>query len=233
MIIDIAGIAIEVPSVRPFVRDMLEPFATTASPQVEISSSALEQHTQAIIEGQSRIKRLGPCEFAALLELVHNALVEYDGMFFHCALVELGGAAYALAGPSGAGKSTLARLWRDHLGATIVNGDKPFLRKMPDGWYAASSPWVGKELWGNPGCFEPLKGICFTRQAAENTIERIEPAQAVELILRQTRIPNTYAGAHALLDLVDSLASDIPIYVLHGNATEATSDLSWHTMSDR
>ena len=72
-----------------------------------------------------------------LLLLRHNAVL------LHSSVVSYQGKSILFSGPSGAGKSTQARLWQEHLGARILNGDRTVIRKTDQGFFGGGSIWSG------------------------------------------------------------------------------------------
>ena len=58
---------------------------------------------------------------------METLLLQHKALLLHASLIKYEGKALAFAGPSGVGKSTQADLWRNHLGARILNGDRAIL----------------------------------------------------------------------------------------------------------
>ena len=138
----------------------------------------------------------------------------------HAAVVAYEGRAYAFTAPSGTGKSTHVRLWRKELGTgvTVINGDKPLVRmERHEGGMATftahGTPWAGKENWST-NTSAPLAGLCLVRRGVENTCTRIEPAAALDRMLRQVYLPRDPQAALLTLDFLDALLRDVPLYNL-------------------
>ena len=66
-------------------------------------------------------------------------LLRHDALLLHSSAVLHGGKTVLFSGPSGAGKSTQARLWQEHLGAQIINGDRTVIRKTSEGFFGGGS----------------------------------------------------------------------------------------------
>lgn len=170
---------------------------------------------------------------------VHRALAErfapLDRIVFHSCTVEYAGRAYAFAAPSGTGKSTHARLWMRCLGdagAKVLNGDKPFLH-VPQGGdvVAYGCPWTGKEGWGYNGG-APLAGICILHQAPMCSIERLDPAGAVEPVMRQCYVPReSPAGTLVVLGCVDRLLARVPVWSMGCDISEDAVRTSFEALT--
>ena len=104
----------------------------------------------------------------------------------HSAAIEIDNVAYAFSGPSGIGKSTRAAAWKDALGASLINGDRPLIDVNNMDLYGV--PWDGKEM-----CFRnvhyPLKAICEVRRSDSVYIREMSFVQRRKLLMRQCFIP--------------------------------------------
>ena len=164
--------------------------------------------------------------------LFYMNLLRFDGMLLHASAAVLDDKAYLFSGYSGVGKSTHTRLWQQCFGdrVQIINDDKPALRLLDGTWYAYGTPWCGKnDIQINRKA--PVAGICFMEQGTENRIRRLEPAEAVPLVMGQTlfrlcKQENTVR----LLKLVDALVRTVPIYLLVNRPEPAAVQLSMETM---
>ena len=154
-------------------------------------------------------------EIGLLLEKLADELPEFDALFFHAAVVELDGRAYAFTARSGTGKSTHAALWREHFGgrARIINGDKPFFRRIDGVWYACGTPWGGKEGWYE-NAMVPLGAICFLEQGCVNRIVSLGEAEIIDRVFRQTVMPADPVRMEKYLSLLQSLIAATPCYLL-------------------
>ena len=162
----------------------------------------------------------------------YRKLLHYGGIMVHASAVELDGKAYLFSGPSTVGKSTHTKLWQRIFGnsAQVFNDDKPALRKIEDRWYAYGTPWSGKDGI-NKNIKVPLAGICFLKQGEENAIRRVSNIEAISMIISQThrRFKST-DGLDKMLDLVDQLVREIPIYELTNRPEPEAARLSYETM---
>lgn len=159
-------------------------------------------------------------------------LLQYHGMLLHASAVEMDGKAYLFSGYSGAGKSTHTRLWQQVFGekARVFNDDKPALRNVDGKWYAYGTPWCGKDGI-NINMKAPIAGICFLKQAPENRIRRLSNQESVQNIVSQTiRRFNQMENLDKMLDLVDSLVQNIPVFELENRPEPEAARLSYETM---
>ena len=136
----------------------------------------------------------------------------YDVLLAHASLVDYNGLGVMFTGPSGVGKTTQAQLWNKFLDADIINGDKVFVRKNDDEFYAYGLPWRGSSEY----CLNkkvPLKGIVVLRQSEGNRITRL--ALSAEMLMPHIFLPHWDENAVSkALDTFDNLVNSVPVYLL-------------------
>ena len=164
-----------------------------------------------------------------------SQLLNHGGFYLHSSAVSVDGRAYLFSGPSGMGKSTHTRLWKQILGedAQVFNDDKPALRKLDGKWYAYGTPWCGKDGI-NQNRKVPVAGICFLRRGQENMIRDLAPLDATARILSQTiRKFKSPERLDLLLNLVNDLVREVPVYELYNRPETEAAWLSYTTMRDK
>jgi len=171
-------------------------------------------------------------ETLALLRKVTEALFDYDTILFHGSVIAVDNKAYLFTAKRGTGKSTHTRLWREMLGdrAIMVNDDKPFLKIDPEGITACGSPWMGKHRLGS-NIQVPLKAICILERGAENQICRIDPKDAVHMLLQQSSRPMDRKKFPQYLDLIDQLCQKVEFYRLNCNMDPEAARIAYEAMS--
>ena len=147
-------------------------------------------------------------ECICLHENLALKLVYHDAFVLHASLVSYQGKGYAIVAPRGVGKTVHTNMWKAKFGddVTIINGDKPILRRQSDGTYLAyGTPWCGKEGQGVNAAV-PLCGICLLSRGSRDLIKPVPIASYVDGIIRQvvfpTDTPSMIRGAHLLGDLI-------------------------------
>lgn len=159
-------------------------------------------------------------------------LISFHGLYLHAAAVVQNNRAYLFSGRSGVGKSTHGRLWKEHFGESIciMNDDKPAVRYVDGKWYCYGTPWCGKDGI-NQNKKVPVAGICFLKQASSNRIRPLSGQEAISCVLSQT-IHNGLETRRLmeLLDTVDRLICDIPIFELENRPELEAARLSYETM---
>ena len=110
-------------------------------------------------------------ESICIYRAICRSIPPLGGMLLHGAVISDGTNGYAFTADSGVGKTTHVMLWQKAFGdeISIINGDKPIIRKRDGKWYAYGTPWCGKEGW-NSNTSVPLAGLCFLRRGETNTI---------------------------------------------------------------
>ena len=174
---------------------------------------------------------LEECEYMQLGKEFFYLLLLHGGMMLHASAVVVDGAAYLFSAPSGTGKSTHTALWLKKFGedAYLLNDDKPALRVFEDGIYAYGAPFSGKyDLSVNERV--PVRGIAFIERSETNRIERKDSKEALYALLNQTVRPRELPLYTRLLQTVQKVTQEVPIYTLYCNMAPQAADLSYETM---
>ncbi|MBO7293565.1 MAG: hypothetical protein J6V07_06500, partial [Clostridia bacterium] len=153
---NLAGITVAFEHRYPYFERLMREYRTDSRPTVSVSVSEEEiereiAEARALSPHLSHEAKRAVCESSALYWKFAEALPFFDGFFLHAALFAVGGEGIAIIAPAGTGKSTHLSLWRQLLGdgVTVVNGDKPLLRRAPtgEGFLGYGTPFCGKEGW--------------------------------------------------------------------------------------
>lgn len=159
------------------------------------------------------------CESTALYrKYIYVVMEKYDAFFFHCSSVAVNGEAVLFTAQSGTGKSTHRNLWLKNFGdrVTVINDDKPIIRRIDGKFYVCGTPWKGKEGKGE-NIRVPAKALCFLSRAEENSIGAIDTASVVARALNQTVRPDDPALMSNLLELLDGFIRQVDCYDLRVN----------------
>lgn len=172
------------------------------------------------------------CEYLCTGGSFYRQLLNFDGMLLHASAVVLDGYAYLFSAPCGTGKSTHTRLWLKVFGdrAYILNDDKPALRFEDGAWYAYGTPWSGKHDIST-NIRVPVAGICFLRQAKENTIRPFSGPKAIFALLEQTARPAGPQLRGQLMMLLDKLLTNLPVWEMGCNMDPQAAQVSYEAMS--
>ncbi len=166
----------------------------------------------------------GPCtsvnaESTVILTRICNTVLErFEGFFFHSSSLMLDGEAYVFSAPSGTGKSTHTALWRKYFGGkvTMINDDKPIIRKINDKFYVCGTPWMGKSNIGN-NIKAPAKVVYILQRGVENKAVKVNPGDVFKQILQATVVPADKENMSRLLSLLNEFFSSVPLYLLTCN----------------
>lgn len=172
------------------------------------------------------------CEYMCTGGSFYRQLLKYDGMLLHASAVVKDGYAYLFSAPCGTGKSTHSGLWLKAFGddAYILNDDKPALRFEDGTWYAYGTPWSGKhDISANVRV--PVAGICFLHRAQENTIVPFTGPKAIFALLEQTARPAGAAQRAKLMELLDKLLTNLPVWKMGCNMDPSAAKVSYNAMS--
>lgn len=159
---------------------------------------------------------------------LHNAFV------LHSACFDVGGDGVVFAAHSGTGKTTHMLLWQKLLGdkMTIVNGDKPIVRFFedePDIPYAYGTPWNGKEQYGC-NMRTPVKHICFIERSETNYVEKMKPAEIIDLIFNQVYMPKDPMAVVNTMQLINRFINCCSIWKIHCNMDISAAEVAYNTI---
>ncbi len=124
-----------------------------------------------------------PYSIDSVLRIVHTLMLAAEGGFLlHASSAVRNGKAFLFSGLSEAGKTTIARL--APADATLLTDEASYVRKVDGRYFAYGTPFAG-EL-GAPGknISAPVAALYLLKKAADNRIEEIDPADAIQRLLR-------------------------------------------------
>ena len=237
---EIAGAVVCVQPLFQSTREYCKAYLTDKPPEyfVEITREDLS-YEQELLDREAdeqglkhRVFKEPFRERSVIQRRVADHLSERSTLMLHGSTVSVDGKAYLFTAPCGTGKSTHTRLWREVFvsRAVMVNDDKPFLRITPFGVLAYGSPWSGKHGLSTNVCV-PLKGICALARGRENRIRRSEPQEMMEILRQQVHIPEEDALAQKVLDLLDVLSENVPLWSMECNMDPNAARVSFSAMS--
>jgi len=155
----------------------------------------------------------------------------YNRMLIHGACVTYKEKAYLFTAPSGTGKTTHAMLWKKYLGheVKILNGDKPIL-SFGQEIIVHGTPWMGKEHYGN-NTSAPLSGIVFLKRDTACSIKRLSSRQSFPLLYNQIFFTDKQENIQYVLDGINRIISEIPIYELCCDISEQAVQCCFETLT--
>ena len=153
-----------------------------------------------------------------LTKICNIVLCKFNGFFFHSSSLMLDNEAYIFTAPSGTGKSTHTALWREYFGdkVTMINDDKPIIRKQNGRFFTFGTPWMGKSSIGN-NISAPVKAVYVLERGDENRAEKVKPSDVFKQIFEATLIPTDKELMSTLLGLLDEFFSSVQLFRLTCN----------------
>ena len=230
--IRIAGITVEIDNRHNYVFELCRDYlCAPVSPafRVQVSTGDAEAYKAAC----GRPVTLPEAESYLVYRRICERMPSYGVFLLHAAVVEMAGRGYAFSARRGVGKSTHTGMWRSHFSgrATVINGDKPLVRRAPDGrFWAYGTPWCGKEgLQVNTKC--PLTTICFLEQGRENRVTVSATADTAARLMEATILPPDELGRDRLAALIGATVRDIPAFTLTCTPDVTAAEVAYEFLS--
>lgn len=219
--IRLAGITVEIDNRHNYVYEQCADYLCADSApafRVAVSTADMEDYKR----NCGRPMTLPEAESYLIYRRICEVMPAFGVFLLHAAALEMDGRGYAFCARRGTGKTTHTELWETHFNghagsryaATVINGDKPLVRRAPDGrFWVYGTPWRGKEGKGvNRKC--PLTAICFLEQGSDNRVSVTATADTVARLLESTVVPRDPDGQDQLAALIGATARDIPAFTL-------------------
>lgn len=228
MIYEIAGLKVEMnPKYGRLTRQSAS-YRSSGEPVMKVNPDPYDE-ARVAMDRYSEGEREYICCSAAFC----RNIVRQGRFFLHASAVVYEGEAYLFSAPSGTGKSTHTAFWRQRFpDSYILNDDKPVIWPRKEQITAWGSPFAGKtNLQVNNGV--PLKGICFLKQGKENQIQQITEDRALALMLNNTWRPKNSEQINFLLDMMEQVVAQIPIYEMSCTREMEAAELSYRVMKGK
>ena len=227
MLYSIAGLTVEMDVSGRTARQG----AAYAAPCGAIPDFTVETDIRRVMEFNSWIRDEDEAEYMGTGTSFAVRLLDFGGLQLHACCVELGGRAYLFSGPCGVGKSTMGGRWTCLFGASYINDDKPALRLLDGRWYAFGTPWSGKTDLNAP-VSAPVGGIAFMARGERDEITPQTPSDAIPKLLSQTPAVLNRRRTERLLELLDSLSQDVPIWLLKCTNSDEAAQVALSHMTE-
>ena len=190
----------------------------------------------AVVAKQKTLLHMGDDlnEYMATGAVFYRQLLHFNGMLIHSSAVAMDGYGYLFSAPCGTGKSTHTSMWRKAFGedrVQMLNDDKPAVRFEDGRWYAYGTPWSGKTAM-NTNMRVPLGGICMLARGPVNEIAPYQGVRVALELLEQTSRPVGAENRGRLLEVVNELVTNVPVWKLHCTPTEEAAIVSHKAMAE-
>lgn len=216
----IADLNVEVNPKFKICRKRLESYAVKSneSGKTDIAISVSDDEIRERCRLSDNLSEQGAEDVLILTKFCNAVLDGFDGFFFHSSCLELDGEGYAFSAVSGTGKSTHTALWQKHFGdrVTMINDDKPIIRRCGGRFYVYGTPWMGKANIGT-NTKAPLKAVYILERAKENRAARVLPSQVLRQLFEAAVIDVERSRMERLLELFDGCFSVTPLFLLGCN----------------
>lgn len=152
-------------------------------------------------------------QFSDLIGM-ETLFLQFQAIILHASFIRWHGQAILFTAPSGTGKSTQADMWKEYENAEIINGDRTGLRLQNGQWRAYGLPYAGSSgIYHNESA--SVKAIIVLRQAKENRIRPIGPAEAMKYLYPEVFIHRwDREFTEKAINLISQLTIRVPFYML-------------------
>ena len=230
--IRLAGITVEIDNRHNYVFEQCADYlCDDCVPAFRVAVSTRD--TLAYQASCGRPLTLPEAESYLLYRRICERMPAFGVFLLHAAVVEMEGRGYAFSARRGTGKSTHTALWQNHFTgrATVINGDKPLIRKAPDGrFWAYGTPWCGKEgKQVNRKC--PLTAICFLEQGMTNIVTVSSTADTAARLMEGTVVPTDSADRDRLAALIGAAVRDVPAFTLTCTPDVEAAEVAYEFLS--
>ena len=135
-------------------------------------------------EGRGKIlQSLNPYAIDCILRIAHTLIQAPDGGFLlHGASAIRNGRAFLFSGVSGAGKTTISRLAPTD--TVLLTDEISYIRRQGEHYLACGTPFAGELARLGENKAAPIERLFFLAKGNENSIEPIETAEALRMLLR-------------------------------------------------
>lgn len=160
------------------------------------------------------------------LVVFYSYMSIHKTLLMHASAIEYQGKSVVFTAPSGIGKTTQAELWQKYRDATILNGDKVFLKQESDAIHAWGSPWKGSSPYAvNKSA--PLAAIVVLQQDSKNSIRKLDIMEAMELFVPHVFFPRWDEKCEsAVLEFLDKVMRKTDIYLLKCRPDKEAVDIT-------
>lgn len=229
--VKLADIIIGIHGKYEYLREYCKDYLTEENPEMEISLTEEDILAERSQNGGGKAFSLDYLESLAALRKIAEQMPQRNRFLMHGAVLSWRGKGYMFTAPSGTGKSTHLALWKKYLGdeVKIVNGDKPLLSVEGDVVSVCGTPWAGKERW-QTNVSVPLCGICFLRRGSTNRICRVQPLEAMPMLMQQVYYTGSPDTAGRTLELLDQVFKCVPMYRLECDISREAVECSFEGM---
>lgn len=149
-----------------------------------------------------------------LLVAIYSRLCFENVLLCHSSLIDYNGHGILFVGPSGIGKTTQAELWQKYRNATIINGDKAFLKMKNDELIGYGLPWKGSCGY----CLNSnvkIDAVVALRQDNNNHIKKLSAEDVFKYFVPHIFLPHWDENCmKSALETLDNIVNSVPVYLL-------------------
>lgn len=149
-----------------------------------------------------------------LLVAIYSRLCFENVLLCHSSVIDYNGHGILFVGPSGIGKTTQAELWKKYRNATIINGDKAFLKMKNDELIGYGLPWKGSCGY----CLNSnvkIDAVVALRQDNNNHIKKLFAEDVFKYFVPHIFLPHWDENCmKSALETLDNIVNSVPVYLL-------------------
>lgn len=167
-----------------------------------------------------------------LLVAIYSRLCFENVLLCHSSLIDYNGHGILFVGPSGIGKTTQAELWKKYRNATIINGDKAFIKMKDDELIGYGLPWKGSCGYCVNSSTK-IDAIVILNQEKEDSIRKLSTEEAFHMFISNVFLPHWNEKClNSALKTLDEVLKRVPFYLLKCRPDEEAVRLTEDTVLD-
>lgn len=162
--------------------------------------------------------------------LFRNCLIFNNGIVIHASAIEWQGKSIIFTAPAGTGKTTQSNLWKDYMGAKVINGDRPAIRISESEIFAYGTPWSGssKEYINTK---VPVSAIILLEQSPVCEIEQLNKMEALKRIIPRFFLPyNDKKMMELSMNTIERILQHTPVYLFKCTPDKQAVDVLYNAI---
>ena len=233
MIIQLAGLNIEIKHNYKYLPYMCKDYIINDCDHIDISISITNEEIKNSIDSLNGYPDYYIESNICYRKIVHE-LYKFDAIMLHGSSIKYKDKAYIFTAISGTGKSTHTELLIKNYPSEIsyINGDKPIIRYLNEGFYVFGTPWNGKEGYGE-NTSALLDSIVYLERDKDNSVSLMPKDKIISFIIQQIIYPDDLEEMDKTLDILSKIINSTNNYNLKCNMEDEAAKCTYKNILNK